>query len=137
MNGAPVMLPADPAYRRRVLLVATAGVLIAAALLLAVTQWGLPMVVAYLRRSGEDGMRRVKVVAVLAQLIPLVACFFMFRLGQRIVKTAQLPAPGMRVIYDTPVVRGRRARQYGTAIIVLSIVIALLVVALAVMFARL
>ena len=39
MNGAPVTLPADPAYRRRVLLVATAGVLIAAALLLAVTQW--------------------------------------------------------------------------------------------------
>ena len=137
MSGAQVMLPADPAYRRRVLLVAAVGVLIAAALLLAVTQWGLPMLVAYLRRSGEDGMRRVKVVAVLAQLVPLVACFFMFRLGQRIVKTAQLPAPGTRVIYDTPIVRGRRARQYGTAIIGLSIVIALLVVALAVVFARL
>ena len=137
MSGAQVMLPADPAYRRRVLLAATVGVLIAAALLLAVTQWGLPMLVAYLRRSGEDGMRRVKVVAVLAQIVPLVACFFMFRLGQRIRESAQLPAPGTRVIYDTPIVRGRRARQYGTAIIGLSIVIALLVVALAVVFARL
>jgi hypothetical protein len=137
MNSARVMLPADPAYRRRVFLVATVGVLIAAALLLWVTQWGLPMLVAYLRRSGEDGMRRVKVAAVLSQLIPLVACFYMFRLGLRIQKSAQLPAPGTRVIYDTPVVQGRRARQYGTAIIVLSIVIALLVVALAVLFARL
>src|SRR5687767_14319441 len=137
MNTAPVVLPADPAYRRRVFLVGAVGVLIAAALLVAVTQWGLPMLVAYLRRSGEDGMRRMKVVAVLAQLIPLVACFFMFRLGQRIRKSAQLPAPGTRVIYDTRVVRGHRARQYGTAIIVLSIVIALLVVALAVMFTRL
>jgi hypothetical protein len=137
MNSAHVMLPADPAYRRRVFLVATVGVLIAAALLLWVTQWGLPMLVAYLRRAGEDGMRRVKVAAVLSQLIPLVACFYMFRLGLRIQKSAQLPAPGTRVIYDTPVVHGRRARQYGTAIIALSVVIALLVVALAVLFARL
>jgi hypothetical protein len=137
MNSARVMLPADPAYRRRVFLVATVGVLIAAAVLLWVTQWGLPMLVAYLRRAGEDGMRRVKVAAVLSQLIPLVACFYMFRLGLRIQKSAQLPAPGTRVIYDTPVVQGRRARQYGTAIIVLSVVIALLVVALAVLFARL
>src|SRR5687767_8041080 len=137
MNALPVMLPADPAYRRRVFLVATVGVLLAAALLLAVTEWALPMLVAYLRRAGEDGMRRVKVAAVLAHLIPLVACFFMFRLGQRIRKSAQFPAPGTRVIYDTSVVRGRRAQQYGTAIIVLSIVIALLVVALAVLFARL
>ena len=131
------MLKADPAFRRRILLLYAGCVLLAVGLLIVAKQWGLPMLVDHLQRSGEDGMRRLRAIAIVWMLIPLVACFFMFRLGQRIRKTAQLPAPGTRVIYDTPVIHGRRARQFGTAAMVLSIAIALMVVAATAWFARL
>ena len=132
-----MLLKADPAYRRRILLLYAGGVLGAAGLLIAVKQWALPMLVDYLQRSGDDGMRRLRAIGVVWMLIPLVACFSMFRLGQRIRTSAQLPAPGTRVIYDTPVIHGRRARQFGAAAMVLSIAIALMVVAATAWFARL
>lgn len=131
------MLKADPAFRRRILLLYAGCVLLAVGLFIVVKQWGLPMLVDYLQRSGEHGMGRLRAFGVVWMLIPLVACFSMFRLGQRIRTSAQLPAPGTRVIYDTPVIHGRRARQLGTAAMVLSIAIALVVVALTVWFARL
>ena len=133
----PPMLKADPAYRRRILLLYAGCVLLAVGLLIAAKQWGIPLLVDYLQRSGEVGMRRVRVVAIVWMLIPLVACVAMFRLGYRIRRSQQLPTPGTRVIYDTPVVHGRRARQFGTAVIVVSVVTGLVVVGFTVWFARL
>jgi hypothetical protein len=136
-GNPPTVLKADPAYRRRVLLVYAMCVPLALVLFVAVRQWGLPMLTEHLRRSGDDGLRLLKVVAIVCMSIPLGACVHLFRLGRRIQVSEQVPAPGTKVIRDTPVVYGRAASRVGTVIVALSIVAALVVVAAAVRFARL
>lgn len=136
-GSRPTMLKADPAYRRRVLLVYATCVPLALVLFMALKQWGLPMLLEYLRQSGGDGLRLLKMAGIGCMVVPLGACFYMFRLGRRILVTGQVPAPGTRVTRDTPIVYGRAARQLGTVIVALSIVATLIVVVVAVRFARL
>jgi hypothetical protein len=136
-GNRPTMLKADPAYRRRVLLVYATCVPIALGLFVLLKQWGVPMLTDHLRRSGDDGLRLLKMLGIVCMLIPLGACAYLFRLGRRIQASGQVPTPGTRVTRDTPIVYGRAARQLGTAIVALSIVAALVVVGVAVRFARL
>ena len=135
--GRPTMLKADPAYRRRVLLIYAMCVPLALVLFLALKHWGVPMLTDYLRRSGEDGLRLLKIVGVVSMSIPLGACVYLFRLGRRIQVAGQVPTPGTRVTRDTPIVYGRAARRLGTTIVALSLVAALVVVVVAARFARL
>jgi hypothetical protein len=136
-GSRPTMLKADPAYRRQVLLIYAACVPLALVLFVGLKQWGLPMLLEYLRRSGGDGLRLLKIAGIACMVIPLAACFYMFRLGRRILVTGQVPTPGTRVTRDTPIVYGRAARQLGTVTVALSIVAALIVIVVAVRFARL
>jgi hypothetical protein len=132
-----VVLKADPAYRRRVLIVYATCVPLALALFILLRQWGLPSLVEHLRRSGDDGLRLFKMLGVASMAIPLGACVYLFRLGRRIHSSEQVPLPGTRVIRDTPVVSGPAARRLGTTIVGLSIVAAMLVAFVAMRFARL
>jgi len=137
VSDRPVVLKADPAYRRRALMVYALGVPLALALFVLFRHWGLPMVVEHLRRSGDDALRLFKVIGIVSMAVPLGACLYLFRLGRRILISEQVPLPGTKVIRDTPVVSGPAARRLGTAIVVLSVVATLLVVVVAVRFARL
>lgn len=136
-RNAPTILKADPAYRRRVLIVYATCVPLAMALFVLLKQWGLPMLVEHLRRSGEEGLSVFKMIGIASMAIPLGACVYLFRLGRRIQANEQVPLPGMKVIRDTPVVSGLAARRLGTAIVGVSLVAALLVLVVAVRFARL
>ena len=133
----PLVLKADPAYRRRALLVYALGVPLAFALFVLLRHWGLPMLVDHLRRAGNDSLRLFKVIGIVSMAIPLGACVYLFRLGRRIQLTEQVPLPGTKVIRDTPVVSGPPARRLGSTIVALSVVAALLVAVVAVRFARL
>jgi len=133
----PAVLKADPAYRRRALLVYALGLPLALALFMLLRQWGLPMLVEHLRRAGDDGLRLFKVIGIVSMAIPLGACVYLFRLGRRIQLIEQVPLPGMKVIRDTPVVSGPAARRLGTTMVALSVVAALLVAFVAIRFARL
>jgi hypothetical protein len=137
VSDTPPVLKADPAYRRRALLIYATCVPLALVLFLAARQWGLPMLVEHLRRSGDESLRLLKVIAIGSMAIPLGACVYLFLLGRRIQVSAQVPAPGTKVIRDTPVVHGRGARRLGMVIVALSIGAALAVIAAAVRFARL
>lgn len=132
-----VVLKADPAYRRRVLVVYATCVPLALALFMLLRQWGVPTLVEHLRRSGDDGLRLFKMLGIASMAIPLGACVYLFRLGRRIQISEQVPLPGTKVIRDTLVVAGPDARRLGTTIVGLSLVAALLVVFVAVRFARL
>jgi hypothetical protein len=134
VGQAPMTVPTDGVSRRRMLVVYAGSVLLALLLFIAAQRWGLPLLVDYLRRSGEDGPRRLRMIGLVWMLIPLVACFYMFRLGRRIQRSAQL-VPGRSVIDDTPV--RRRMRKFGAIVIVSSFVIGLMVIGLAVRFATL
>jgi hypothetical protein len=136
-NDRATVLKADPAYRRRVFLVYFTCVPLALVLFVALRHWALPMLIEHLRRSGDDGLHLFKVIGIVSMSVPLGACVYLFRLGRRIQVSAQMPTPGTRVIRDTPIVYGRGPRRLGTAFVVMSIVAALLVVGVAVRFARL
>ena len=131
------VLKADPEYRRRVLLVYATCVPLALLLFVVLKQWGLPVLADYIRRSGDDGLRLLKVIGIVSMSIPLGACFYLFRIGRRIHVSGQVPTPGTRVTRDTVVVHGPAARRLGTVFVVLSIVVALVVVGIAVRVARL
>jgi hypothetical protein len=132
-----LVLKADPSYRRRVLLVYAACAPLALAIFIVLRQWGLPVLVEHLRRSGDDGLWLFKTIGITSMAIPLGACVYLFRLGRRIRIHAQVPLPGTKVIRDTPVVVGLAARRLGTAIVGVSLVAASLVVFVAARFARL
>jgi hypothetical protein len=134
LGQRPVIAQADAVSRRRMLVVYAGCVLLALVLFIVAQQWGLPLLVDYLRRSGEDGTRRLRVIGLAWMLIPLIACFYMFRLGRRMQRSADL-VPGRSVIDDTPV--PRRMRKFGTAVIISSFVIGLMVIGLAIRFAKL
>lgn len=132
-----LVLKADPAYRRRVLLVYATCVPVALLLFLFLRQWGLPILVEHLRRSGDSALGLFKTIGIVSMVIPLSACVYLFRLGRRIQVSQQVPLPGTKVIRDTAVVSGLPARRLGTTIIGLSVVAAVLVAFVAVRFARL
>jgi hypothetical protein len=134
LGQRPMITQADAVSRRRLLVVYAGCVLLALGLFIAAQQWGLPLLVDYLRRSGEDGTRRLRVIGLVWMLIPLVACVYMFRLGRQMQRSAE-PIPGRSVIDDTAV--RRRMRRFGAAVIVSSFVIGLMVIGLAVRFAKL
>jgi len=136
-SDRPLVLKADPAYRRRALLVYAVGLPLAVMLFVLLRHWGLPMLVEHLRRSGDGALRLFKVLGIVSLAIPLGASVYLFRLGRRIQLTEQVPLPGTKVIRDTPVVSGPAARRLGTTIVALSVAAALLVAVVAVRFARL
>jgi hypothetical protein len=134
LGHRPLIAQAEAVSRRRMLVVYAGCVLVALGLFIVAQHWGLPLLVDYLRRSGEDGTRRLRVIGFVWMLIPLVACFYMFRLGRRMQQSAEL-VPGRSVIDDTPA--RRRIRKFGTAVVVSSFVIGLMVIGLALRFATL
>lgn len=131
------VLKADPAYRRRVLVVYATCVPLALVLFIALKQWGIPALAERLRGADEGTMRVLKVVGLACLSIPLGASVYLFRLGRRIQLSGQLPVPGARVIRDTPVVYGQPARRAGMVLVGLSLVAALTVVVAGIRFARL
>jgi hypothetical protein len=136
-NDRPVVLKADPAYRRRALLVYATCVPLGLVLVLFLRQWALPALIDHLRQSGNDALGLLKVVGIASMVIPLGASVLLFRLGRRIQVSQQVPLPGTKVIRDTAVVSGPAARRLGTTIVALSIASGLLVAVVAVRFARL
>ena len=131
------VLKADPAYRRRVLVVYATCVPLAVVLFIALKQWGIPALVEHLRDADEGTLRALKLAGLACLSIPLGAAVYLFRLGRRIQRGGQLPLPGTRVIRDTAVVYGQPARRVGMVIVGLSIAAALAVVAAGIRFARL
>lgn len=69
-SDRPVVLKADPAYRRRALLVYALGVPLALALFVLFRHWGLPMVVEHLRRSGDEALRLFKLIGIVSMALP-------------------------------------------------------------------
>jgi hypothetical protein len=118
--------PADPATRRRALI--AAGVI-------AVTGW-----VAYFalqewlaRLQGTDpgllrqSLERALVWGSWAAMLPVaVLAGWSWRYGARVGRAGRFPAPGAKVIRDTPVLMGDAARLRGTALKVLAAFLGLL-----------
>jgi hypothetical protein len=133
------ILKADPAYRRRILIGYSLFWALFLLAFLSVYQWGAPALLQYLERQKPADAARLLDVAVKASVLlsaslSMVACAYGFRNARRIRTSGQLPAPGTRVLYDTPIVEGPAAVRWGTVMMTLSVVLALFFVSLAVVF---
>jgi hypothetical protein len=132
------LLRADPTYRRRVLVKYSLFTALSFVLVFALQQWGKPAFDRYLEgQNPDDALRLLKALLLLVMFLPLGMCVYLFRLGRRIKVSGQLPPPGTRVLHDTVILEGRAAVWRGTAMVTLSVVLGLAVVAAAIGFALL
>jgi hypothetical protein len=121
------ILEADPEYRRRVLWLYLACVLIGCGLLL----WGLPLLQTqrerYVKARGPaEALRLLQVLVALLFVPGLPMASYLYRFARRIQDSGQFPPPGAKVLRDTHIVEGAAARQRGSRLVVASIVLAVL-----------
>jgi len=118
--------PADPATRRRALIVAGVIAVAGWAAFFALQEW-----LARLQGTDPGHMRqsleRALVWGSWAAMLPVaVLAGWMWRYGARVGRAGRFPAPGAKVVRDTPVLLGDAARLRATALKVLASFLGLL-----------
>ncbi|HHE39271.1 MAG TPA: hypothetical protein ENL20_11965 [Candidatus Cloacimonetes bacterium] len=119
-----IIVKADKNYRKKILLIAFTLIVIGFFLLryfqallnrlstLAEESPGLAI------KKAENSL---KIIFFVMFLLSLGLCFYLYRLGTSILKSEQFPPPGIKVIKDTKLETGRKARSRGRMLQVLSI----------------
>lgn len=111
--NAPEIVRADPALRRKALLILVGGALAGTA----VIGFGLPALQAWATEqiaAGRLGIRRLicfgmgPVIVALASGV-IASGLNMIHIGRRVLAAERFPPPGLRVLRDTPVIDGPRA----------------------------
>ncbi len=116
----PDILPADPAYRKKVIKILLISA-IAGFLILAV----LSKVIDKQVESGDPG----KLIGLMTLLIALMVTgltgysIYLVRIAIKTKRQAQFPPPGMKVIRDTPILYDDAARQRAKQLIVFAALI--------------
>jgi hypothetical protein len=131
--------PADPAVRRRAVLVLVVGTCVGALLIVAFERYRIPLSDWVLADPAVSSRRLRLVFLGLAGLFlaPLLAfAAYIWSLGVKVVRAREFPPPGLRVIRDTPVVRGERAVSRGRLLKVLALACGIAAVALGLLFWR-
>jgi len=113
-NGEPEILPADKTHRNWIVAVALLGAILVLLLVVVLDE----QIEEIKRQAGEDPRKAVETIL---RLIAVTACvsgaglvgmaLWFWRLGRRVRLTGRFPPPGMKVIRDTPVRTGPRARN--------------------------
>ena len=122
----PEVQPADPVARRRVLVGAVAVLAACTAGYFALQHWlaglrGLAM------PQVQQALERALILVGWAAMVPAVLlAAFLWRYGTRVCAADRFPAPGARVIRDTPVLHGPPAQLRGTALKVVAVFLTLL-----------
>jgi hypothetical protein len=114
------ILKADPSARRNAVLIVIFGLILG---ILILKLW-LPLFFEYLDALPTKKSIRI-VISFLAilSIIPLTIGFLMLKHGLKIIRTESFPAPGTKVLKDTPIVKGEKARWRGIVLIIISLVI--------------
>jgi biotin transporter BioY len=131
------IVPADPAYRRKVVTWFVAAVIACAVVLLL----GMPAFARWLQQqSPRDAARALQIVFGAAFLPTIPMAIAMARLARRIRSSGQFPPPGMKVMVDTELVTGAAAERQSRGFFALAIVLGLAgvigMVALPIMISR-
>jgi hypothetical protein len=122
----PEIQPADPATRRRALIVAGAIAVAGWAAFFALQEW-----LARLPGTDPEHMRealeRALILGSWAAMLPVaLLSVWLWLYGARVGRAGRFPAPGAKVVRDTPVLLGDAARLRGTALKVLAAFLGLL-----------
>ncbi len=116
------LIPADKVYRKKVIFV----YVILGSIGVAVIGWGLPWMQKFLQTLGrEEALQFMKVVLVMVFLSVIPVALYLFSFGRKVSAAERFPPPGTKVIRDTVVLEGEKAKQRGRLIVVFSLVLAL------------
>ena len=112
------IIRADKKYRQKALcllfLLGLLGILI--------ILWGLPSGIEYLKRlDPQTAFLIIDLVLVFIMLSMVPIGIFLFRVSRKILKHECFPPAGMKVIKDTPIVRGKKAKMKGQILLFISI----------------
>jgi len=111
------VIKADKEYRRKI--IALSALLAVVGLVILV--WIFPLNPEALKDlEGETIFFIVKVLTVFLMLCSVTMGLYFFRFSKKILKHEQIPPPGVKVIKDTPVIRGKGARVRGYILQVIS-----------------
>ena len=122
----PEIVKTDRRYRRNLLLAYLTAIL----LVVALWKWGKPQLVTYIVSLPHK--ERIEVVETAAHLFLLLfipAAIYVIVVGRRVCRYQTMPYPGMRVIRDTKIIRGRGALLRGRSMVVLGTVMIIAVFA--------
>jgi len=115
-----IIVRADKRYRRKALAVCAGLILLGAVMI----GWVLPKAEGYLEQlEPETALRALEgaLIAIFLTLLPMG--LYVLQLGRRIMKAELFPPPGVKVIADTPLVQGRKARNYGRIFVICGLVL--------------
>jgi hypothetical protein len=111
---------ADRVYRRRILAFNITLALFSASVL----QWGLPRAREFLKQADPETAKRAVMPALVIVFLSIVPMgYSLIRFGCSIIASERFPPPGTRVIVDTPVMRGRRAKFRGHVPVALALLL--------------
>ena len=112
------IIRADKKYRNKAL-----GLIILFGLLgVGFIIWGLPSGMKYLNRlEPQTAFLIIDLVLVFIMLSMVPIGIFLFKLSRTILKHQCFPPPGMKVIKDTPIVKGKKAKVKGQILLFISI----------------
>lgn len=131
---------ADPAFRRRIVLVLVVGMFVGALLIVGVEQYRTQFREWILSEPGALAQRLNLVLLLLAAflVVPLLGlAVYLWSLGGRVLEAREFPPPGLRVIRDTTVITGEGAISRGRLFKVLAFACGIASVALGLLLWRL
>ena len=131
---------ADPAARRQTTAIVVIGAVLGCVLILAFDRW-LPILQDWLLSETGGPGQRVKLtfmlIATLVSAPLLIFAAYLWSLGAKVFRVGVFPPPGHRVLRDTPVLSGKKARFRGRTLQVLAVSLALASILLWPLFWRL
>ena len=98
----------------------------------AIIFWNFGWPALFLYVDNLPNKQRVETVETLEHLVMLLfipAALYLVMVGRKVCRFQAMPYPGMRVIHDTVIVRGKKAVFRGRSLIVLGVVMIVMAVA--------
>ena len=115
----------DKCYRRTLFLAYLAVIIIG----IAFWKWGRPHFIDYIiSLPHKERIEVMETVEILFLLLFVPAAVYLIVVGRRVCRYQAMPYPGMRVIRDTVIIRGKGALLRGRSMIVLGTVMIVLVI---------
>jgi len=129
MDDNQIIIEADKKYRNRMLLVALILIIIGF-FIIQCFQTLSNKLSALAEESPELAIQKAensyKIIFFVMFVLSLILCIYLYRLGTSILKSGQFPPPGIKVIRDTKLETGKKARSKGRLLRIFSVLFLLM-----------